>query len=348
MSNNKFSRRSLLKGSATVATGAAIGGLGFPALVRSQQQKRMLKPIVAGLNGREGDPTDMSIRLIPKILKEKYDVEVNMQIHPASALGTDLSQLDAVQTGFIDITSNTTTQFVQYSPDFAYVDLPYVIADWDMALRYFKSDQWNKTAANFEKKVPVKVLPPVGAGGYRMLWNNVRALPEPGVVNGLKIRSSTAQLEIDLIKAWGGNATPMAWTETYTGLQTKVVQGFHVQPIWTFQFKMYEQLKFATKVQALYAIQFQVMNAATFKAMPESIQKPFLLAAQEAADIANQKDRELEAHFEGELKKVGMEIYTPSSAEMQKWRSAGEKLWDGAKGINKGDVDAMVALRRST
>jgi TRAP-type C4-dicarboxylate transport system substrate-binding protein len=217
-----------------------------------------------------------------------------------------------------------------------------------MALRYFKSDQWAKTAAAYEKAVPVKVLPPVGAGGYRMLWNNIRALPEPGAVNGLKIRSSTAQLEIDLLKGWGANPTPMAWTETYTGLQTKVVQGFHVQPIWTFQFKMYEQLKFATKVQALYAIQFQVMNANTWKAMPEAIQKPFLLAAQEAADIANQKDRELETHFEGELKKVGMEIYTPSSAEMQKWRTSGEKLWEGAKGINKADVDAMVALRRST
>ena len=87
--------------------------------------------------------------------------------------------------------------------------------------------------------------------------------------------------------------------ETYTALQQGVVDGFHVQPIWTFLFKMHEVLKYATEVDSLYAIQFQVMNANTFNSMPEDIQKPFLLAAQEAAVMANAKDRGLEDHYKG-------------------------------------------------
>ncbi len=337
-------RRTVLKTSAAAAAGAIVG---FPALTRSAQAKKYLKPIVAGLNAKEGDPSDISIRMIPQILKEKYDVELEIQIHPSSTLGTDLSQLDAVQTGFIDITSNTTSQFTAYSPEFSYVDLPYIIRDWDMALRFFKSDLWARTSVKFEKNVPVKVLPPVGAGGYRLLWNNKRPLPEPSAAKGLKFRSSNSELETALVRNWGGNPTPISWVETYTALQQGVVDGFHVQPIWTFLFKMHEVLKYATEVNALYAIQFQVMNANTFNSMPEDIQKPFLLAAQEAADIANEKDRGLEDFYKGELRKAGMEIYTPSASEKAKWVAGGEKVWDTAKGIDKSDLDSMKALQGS-
>jgi TRAP-type C4-dicarboxylate transport system substrate-binding protein len=341
-----ISRRTALRTTGAVLVGTTSGVLGFPAITRSQQQKRFLKPIVAGLNGKEGDPTYMSVSLVPKILREKYDVQVDFQIHPSSSLGTDLSQLDAVQTGFIDITSNVTAQFSQYDKSFDVLDLPYIVGDWDMAARVVKSEFWQKQSKAFESKVPVKVLPPVGAGGFRMLSNNVRALPTPDAVQGLKFRSVTSPLDIELIKAWNGNPTPMAWSETYTALQQKVVQGYHVQPIWTFNFKGYEVLKYATEVKAIFAIQFQVMNMSTWKALPEAIQKPMMLAFEEAAAIGNAEDRKAEDFFKEELKKKGMEIYTPSAAELAKWREKGESIWATAgKDVPRGLIDEIRALR---
>jgi TRAP-type C4-dicarboxylate transport system substrate-binding protein len=339
-----LTRRDALKTTAAAAAGAAV--MGFPALTRAQSAKRFLKPIVAGLNAKEGDPTDISIRLIPQILREKYDVELDIQIHPSSTLGTDLSQLDAVQTGFIDITSNSTSQFTRYHDAFAFTDLPYVTTDWAMANRLFKSDVWAGQAKSFEANVPVKVLPPVGAGGFRLLWNNVRPLHSPSDVKGLKFRSAGSPLNIEMIKNWGGNPTPIAWTEVYTAMQQGVVDGFHVQPIWTYLFKMYEVLKYATEVDANFSIQFQVMNINTWNALGEDIQKPFALAAQEAADIATKKDQGLEDFYKGKLREAGMEIYTPSSAEKAKWLKGGLDVWSGAGSIvPKPVLDGLRALQ---
>jgi TRAP-type C4-dicarboxylate transport system substrate-binding protein len=341
----KTGRRNILKATSALA-GAAV--LGFPAIVRSQQAKRFLKPIVAGLNAKEGDPTYNSIALVPKILREKYDVQVDFQIHPASSLGTDLSQLDAVQTGFIDITSNTTQQFSQYNRSFDVMDLPYIFTDWDMFYRVARSDLWRRQAAAFESKVPLKVLPPVGSGGFRMLSNNTRRLPEPGAVKGLKFRSLTSALDVEMFKAWQANPTPLAWTEVYTALQQGVVNGYHVQPIWTFQFKHYEVLKHATEVKAIFSIQFQVMNVNTWKSIPAAIQKPMLMAFEEAAMIANQQDQKSEETYKGELRKKGLDIYTPSAAEMKKWRDAGESVWNTAgKDIDKALIDSLVKMRNA-
>ena len=122
-----LSRRNLLQ--SALAGGAT---LAMPAIVQAQGTQRYVKPIVVGLNSKPGDPSYESIARIPKILKEKYDVQLEMQVHGSSVLGNDLAQLESVQTGFIDINSNVTGQFEQFSKAFTFVDLPYAVTNWDM------------------------------------------------------------------------------------------------------------------------------------------------------------------------------------------------------------------------
>jgi TRAP-type C4-dicarboxylate transport system substrate-binding protein len=339
----KISRRHVVKISAALTAGVVIGA---PAIVRSQQAKRFDRPVVAGLNGMEGDPSHLSISRIPEILREKYDVEMDFQIHTMSTAGTDIEQLESVQTGLIDITSHVTQQFSPFSNKFSFVDLPYAITDWDMALRLFKSDLWKTQAVGFESEVPLKVLPPVGAGGFRLLSNNVRALPAPAAVDGLKFRTVRSPLSIELIRNWGGIPTPLPWTETYQALKTGVVDGFHAQPIWTFQFDMHEALNYATEVKAIFSVQFQVMNINTFNAMPESMREVFLLAAQEAADEATRQDQGIENFYRSELTKAGMEIYRPTAAEAKQWAVLGEAVWETeGKNVDRDVLNGLMALR---
>jgi TRAP-type C4-dicarboxylate transport system substrate-binding protein len=331
-----------------VVAGAAAGAvvLGAPAIVRSQQPKRFLRPLVAGLNAKEGDPSYESIARIPKILREKHNIQLDIQVHPSSVLGTDVQQLESVQTGFIDITSNVTAQWSTFSDAFAFVDLPYAITRWDMFLKLAKSDLWREQAAKFEAKTPLKVLPPVGAGGYRLLWNKVRPTPTPAAVKGIKYRTTASKLEIELVRTWGGNPTPMAWTETYNALSSGVVEGIHVQPIWTYRFNMHEVLKYATEVDAIFAVQFQVLNKNTWNSMPPDIQSAFMAAAQEAADQANAIDREAERSFKQRLREAKMDIYTPTAAERAQWQKAGEAVWDTqGKSIDPAVIKSMIALR---
>jgi TRAP-type C4-dicarboxylate transport system substrate-binding protein len=336
------SRRDTFK--LTFAAGAAT--IVAPAVVSAQGTQRYLKPIVAGLNAKQGDPSYESIARIPRILRDKYGVELELRVHPSSSLGTDLSQLEAVQTGFIDITSNVTGQFEQFSKAFSFVDLPYAITNWDMAERLFASPLWKGQEKLFEAQAGLVPLPPVGAGGFRLLWNSKRATPTPETVNGLKFRTTQSPAEIALIRAWGGNPTPLAWTETYNGLKNGVIDGMHVQPIWTFGFNMFEVLKHATDVGAIFAVQFQVMNKNSFMAMPPAIREKFLLAAADAAREANAMDRALEIDFRTKLTEKKMEIYTPTATEMTAWRSKGEALWaQFGQGVDKAVLDGMVALR---
>jgi TRAP-type C4-dicarboxylate transport system substrate-binding protein len=346
--NGKKGERSMkvTRRQAVIGLGAAGIALSAPAIVRAQGTQRYLKPIVAGLNAKEGDPTYESIARIGPILKEKYDVDMEIRLYPSSTLGTDLSLMEAVRTGFVDITSNATLQFQGVSPALSFIDLPYAVTDWDMGLRLFKSDLWAQQAKKFEEEANLVVLPPVGGGGFRMLLNNVRPLPAPDKVGGLKIRTTQSPADVGLIKTWGGNPTPIAWTETYNSLKTGLVEGMHVQPIWVYAFKMHEVLKYATHVDALFAVQLQVMNKNSFMSMPQTIRDKFMMAAVEAAEQANQMDRDLESKMTENLTAAGMEIYQPTAAEKKAWQEKGEALWGELAGtIDPGVIESMRALR---
>lgn len=339
------SRRDIIRYGSGIA-GGLVGAITAPALLRAQAAKKIDKPIVAGLNAKAGDPTYESIARIAPILKQKFNIDADIQVHPSSVLGTDLQQLEAVQMGYIDITSNVTAQFSSFSDAFAFADLPYAIPSWDFFHRLTASDLWKQQVAKFEAKLPLKVLPPVGAGGFRILWNSKRAVPAPSAVDGLKFRTTASPLEVELIRNWGGNATPMAFTETYNALANGVVDGIHVQPIWTYNFRMHEVLKYGTEVEAIFAVQLQVMNKKTWDALAPDVQTAFAAAAQEAAGQANTIDEVSEQTYNVKLRDAGMQLYTPSAEEMALWRKPGEAVWEGAgKSVDRDVVKAMLSLR---
>jgi TRAP-type C4-dicarboxylate transport system substrate-binding protein len=338
---SRSSRRDIIRYGMGIA-----GALAAPAIVHAQAGNKIDKAIVAGLNGKAGDPTYESIARIAPILKQKFNIDADIQVHPSSVLGTDLQQLEAVQMGYIDVTSNVTAQFTSFSDAFAFADLPYAIPSWEFFHHLVTSDLWKQQVARFEAKLPLKVLPPVGAGGFRILWNSKRAVPAPAAVNGLKFRTTASPLEVDLIRNWGGNPTPMAFTETYNALANGVVDGIHVQPIWTYNFRMQEVLKYGTEVKAIFAVQLQVMNRKTWDALGSDVQTAFAAAAQEAAEQANAIDEASEQTYKGKLREAGMQLYTPSAEEIALWRKSGEAVWEGAgRSVDSDVVKAMLSLR---
>jgi TRAP-type C4-dicarboxylate transport system substrate-binding protein len=109
---------------------------------------------------------------------------------------------------------------------------------------------------------------------------------------------------------------------------------------------MFEVLKHATEVGAIFAVQFQVINKNSLNSMPPNIRQKFLMAAADAAKEANEMDRKFESEFRQMLVDKKMEIHKPSAVELKMWQDTGEALWpEYGKGIDKSVLERMVALR---
>lgn len=334
----QMTRRTALLGGA-----ALTGTLAAPALLKAQGRISWDRPIIAALNGREGDPTDISIRRIPQILAEQYDIDISIEIYPSSQLSADIGQLEGVQNGLWDIASNATAAFFGFTDAFHFMDLPFLYASWDDALAGIKSEMMMERFARAEEQTPLKILPIVGAGGFRLLSQNRGEVRTPSDFVGLKMRSSFGGSVIDLntLSAWGGVPTPLGWSESYSAAQQGIIDGMFVQPIWTFIAGFHEVLAHATRVPSNWVGQLQVMNASTWADMPDAIKGPFMEAAQIAADEGNTLDREREEGYITQLNQSGMAVYTPTEDELEAWREPALATWADS-GL---DADLLARLR---
>lgn len=61
--------------------------------------------------------------------------------------------------------------------------------------------------------------------GFRQLTNNKQAVTSVEDMKNLKIRVAGSNLLMECYKRWGADATNMNWSETYTALQQKTVEG---------------------------------------------------------------------------------------------------------------------------
>ena len=343
--STSVSRRRFLGGATALSGAAALGLFSIPKVAFG---KKFLRPIVVGSNARKGDPTYNAIALIPDILQAKYNIEIPFQLHHSSELGSDVDQVEAVQNGFIDVTSNSYQNMGGFTKAWNWVNLPYSIVSREAAYRIYKSDLMAQAWAGAEKDMGVKVLSQIDGGGFRLLSNSKRPLRMPADVQGLKFRVTQSPVDAAIVRAWGGNPTPIPWTETYTSIKQGVVDGMHVQPIWTFGFRFYEVLKYATEVGGAYSFDVAIMNRNTWNIFPKDVQEAIMKAAEEAATQANRQDAEAEAQMLRNLKEKGMVVHTPTGDQMKLWRAAAAGVWEEFAtekyGVTKAQLDRIREL----
>jgi len=126
-----------------------------------------------------------------------------------------------------------------------------------------------------------------------------------------------------MIRALGANPTPISWTEVYTALQQKVVDGMENPPGLFFAMKFYEQQKFLTLNRHLYSIHTAMINERFFQGLPADLKGLMLSSAHLATTIGRSQAYLLERSAVDKLRKQGIEVYTPTPQEFDRFRQLG-------------------------
>ena len=106
-----------------------------------------------------------------------------------------------------------------------------------------------------------------------MLTNSKKPVKTVADLQGLVIRVPKNEIMIDTYKAWGINPTPMAWTETFAGLQQKVVDGQDNPYMTVHAMKFYEVQDYVTNLRHIFSIEPLVVSEQLYQSMPPQQQQ---------------------------------------------------------------------------
>jgi len=301
--------------------------VGLPAYARKIDPTPQ-KPLVLRLghqdkgewpkNGNLPDSKQAQALLFKSMVEAKTNGAVKVEIFPNNILGDATQMLEMTKSGSLDMCL-VTGVMGKFYPESDLLLIPYFFSGEDVVWRVTESKFWKDLLADMERKTNMKVLN-VHLSGFRNFTNDKRPIHNPDDMKGLKIRVMPSPLYAKFIEALGANPTPIAWSELYTALQTKVVDGQENPISLIASRKFYEVQKYLTLDGHTGLDQWFVMNSQMFNALPKEYQNVLMQAARISA-FANIAVMELRSYYI-DFKHVAekMEVYAPNYKEIEQFK----------------------------
>jgi len=215
-----------------------------------------------------------------RLVKEKSNGRINIELFPARALGDDRELLEQVMNNTLDMAVVSGPVFSAYTPLIDTLQMPFLLNTYEKELQALQSDEM-QAILDALADYNLKGLG-VFEGGMRYLASAKGPIRTPDDLKGLKLRTTQSELIMKVISKLGGNPNPMAYGEVYTGLQTKVIDGEEINLTSISAEKHYEVLSDVTEVGLFPFPGIVIMSKAKFDGLPEEDQKIFEEAAKEA------------------------------------------------------------------
>jgi tripartite ATP-independent transporter DctP family solute receptor len=275
-------------------------------------------------------------------------IEVN--VYPAGQLGGETELLQSAQDGTLSM-AMVSGPFSKLCPEASVLEIPYLFPSAPVAWEVLDGEFGKELSQHCYEKTGLRILA-YGETGFRNFTNSKRPIETPKDLEGLKIRVMTTPLYVEMVKAMGGQPTPISWPEVPSALTTGVVDGQENPVGVIYNNKFYEMQKYITLDGHVYGTDFLVINDDVYQGLSDKDRAIVDRAAKVAGVMGRAVQQFNSAEGLTKLAQEGMEITAPTADQLEQFRSAAQPpVIEWLKGeideawINKaqGAVEAAMA-----
>lgn len=263
--------------------------------------KKIIK-ISMGVN--EQHPSYLASKKFAEIVNQKTNGRYDVQVFANAQLGDDIKATEAVKMGSLEMEVPSASPLVGLDPDLNVLDLPFLFPNVKAADAVFDGEVGTKIAKKLEAS-DLKVLA-YFENGFRDITNSSREIKTPADLKGLKIRTMENKIHLATFKAMGANPTPMPFSEVFTAMQQKTIDG-QENPIPTIYLSKYNEVqKYCTLTGHVYGPHLLIINNKLFNSMTPEDQKIFTDAATESKLYQRETNRAMAKDYVAKLREAGM------------------------------------------
>jgi TRAP-type transport system periplasmic protein len=306
--------------------------LGSPAHAADIKERNIRLPVVTAID----HPLGVGTAKFAELLAKKSSGKFKAKVFPNGTLGGEVQVISAMQGGTIEASIVLPANLAGLAKEFIMLDFPYVFESEQQAAKVLDGPVGKRL---------VGYLPPkglVGLGfmesGFRNYTNSRRPITKVEDFAGLKLRSLQSPLFVDFTAALGANAVTLSFTELYTALETKTVDGQENTYATIENAKFDEVQKYASETRHVYASQIVLVSGKLWNQLSADERKIFQEAADEAIEFQRKAAREADIRARETLKKRGIQITEVSAAELARLREKVKPVVDKYAGQLPEDV----------
>src|SRR3954469_11744510 len=327
--HHRAARRTLLRAGAALAAAATI-----PAASQSKTKIRFAAVFA---------DKDIRADMIRNLAKE---VAADFEIEPFfnASLFKQGTELVALQRDNLEMGNIAPQDISKQMPAWSLLTSAYLFRDADHLAKFWSSDLGTQYKKQAEEQMKIKILGPTFFGTRQVGLKPKKKINTPNDMAGVKLRMPPGDAWQLLGRSIGANPTPMAYAETYTGLQTGAIDG-QDNPLPNVQnMKFYEVMSQIVLTSHLIGYDLLSINLKTWNAMGGK-QQAFQSAVDKAIAWSAAEHQKREVELADGFKKQGLDVYAP---DVNAFRAHAQKVYlasDEAKEWPKGMLEKINALK---
>lgn len=305
-------RRMVLSVLAATAAAGAIAGA--PA------QAQAVKTAKLGHSFADSHPRAAAMKRFAEEVAKASNGSLKIDVFGNATLGSEEKMLIAVQSGTVDFYMGALSPIATRKKELQIFDFPFLFASDKEAAAVLDGPAGTRLLTDL---ADMNMHGLVWSGGaFRNFSNSKRPVGSLADMKGLKVRVMQSPMALASFNAMGMNAVPMAFTEVYTALETKALDGYEHPFVDMYANKMFEVQKHLTVTNHVYTPVALVASTRFWSSLSQQQQA----AVQAAAETTRSFQREVElrdaADVLKELQAKGMVATEMPPAELDAIRKA--------------------------
>jgi TRAP-type transport system periplasmic protein len=300
----------------TLLATAAVAAMAAPLASYAQDIKPRLIRFGYGLN--EQSNQGRAAKEFAAAVEKNSGGKMKVRAIGAAALGPDVQMQQALIGGAQEMMVGSTATLVGITKEMALWDTPFLFANSKEADAVLDGPVGQKVMDKLQEKGLVGLV--YWENGFRNLTNTKRPVTKLEDLDGIKLRVMQNNVYLDSFKLLGANAVPMPFSELFSALETKTVDGQENPFNTILSSKFYEVQKYLSVTNHVYSPWIVLVSKKWWDGLSKEEQKVLLDAAKTSRDFERKDTREEAGRALADLKAKGMQINEVSGAEATRMR----------------------------
>jgi tripartite ATP-independent transporter DctP family solute receptor len=299
-------------------------------------------PIVLRLADNQPDdyPTVVGDKAFAKLVEEKTDGRIKVEVYSGGQLGDEKSVIEQVQLGTIDFARVSASPLAEFSKNLGVLSMPYIFRDADHMWNVLNGEIGEELLVGMEESNMRGLV--FYDSGSRNFYNSKHPVEKPEDLKGLKIRVQQSALVVDMVESLGASATPMAYEEVYSALQTGVIDGAENNYPSYYSVNHYEVAKYFTLDGHSRVPEILMISKKVWGELSAEDQKALKEAAMESQKVQIDSWAALVEEAKEKVEAAGNEV--TEITDTAPWREAVQPVYDKHGGAYKEWIEKIEAV----
>ncbi len=228
-------------------------------------------------------PTVTAVKWIGEQLERETGGRLRISQYHSGQLGRESEAIDMARFGAIDITRVYSGALNNAFPLTRALCLPYVFDSVAHMRRALDGGIADAVLKGFESRDLVGLA--IYDSGARSFYNTKHPIVEPKDLHGLKLRVASSDIFLQLMRLFGANPTPMSLGDTFSGMETHMIDGAENNMRSFHSSRHFEAAHYWSESQHSYAPDILIMSRRSFETLSPADRQLMLELARQSVQV---------------------------------------------------------------